>query len=98
MTLYEMTKVFAHFARLGKRISPLIIGKVENMSGETILGEVSMDQRFKDQLVELDNQFALGRIEFLSPLYKDEEGSDTDDIAEQEQEIENNVGEIAKAF
>ncbi len=89
VTLYEMTKVFAHFARLGKKISPLTIDKVEDMRGEIILGQVSMDQRFKDQLVELDNQFALERIEFLSPLY-----TGNDDILDQEFE---SIDKIAKA-
>ena len=93
VTLYEMTKVFAHFARLGRKISPLIIDKVENMRGETILGQMSMDQRFKGQLAEMDNQFALKRIEFLNPLYTDD-----DDLADQQQEQEmENTGEMAKA-
>ena len=92
VTLYEMTKVFAHIARLGKRLSPLIINKVENMKEENILGQISMDQRFKDQITKLDNQFALKRIEFLSPFYAD--SNDDDSIANQEQKED--VNEITK--
>lgn len=75
VTLYEMTKVFSHFARLGKKMSPLIIQKVENMTGETILGQISMDQRFKDKLAEVESQFAIKRMEFLSPFYTDHNDS-----------------------
>ena len=96
VTLYEMTKVFGHFARLGKRLSPLIVNKVENMVGETILGEMSMDQRFRDQLAELDNQFALKRIEFLNPLYSDN-NDNKNEVLDQKQEGEEDIGEITQA-
>ena len=97
VTLYEMTKVFSHFARLGKRLSPLIVNKVENMVGETILGEMSMDQRFRNQITELDNQFALKRIEHLNPLYSDNDNNKNEAIDQKQEEAGEEIGEITKA-
>ncbi|MGZ3746443.1 MAG: penicillin-binding protein 1A [Pseudobdellovibrionaceae bacterium] len=57
VTLYEMTKVFGQFGRLGKRLRPLIIHKVLDQEGQKILDEVSMDVRFNKEISELDKQF-----------------------------------------
>jgi penicillin-binding protein 1A len=57
VTLYEMTKVFGEFGRLGKRLRPLIIHKVENHDGQKILDEVSLDVRFNKEISELDKQY-----------------------------------------
>lgn len=70
VTLYEMTKVFSHFARLGRKLSPLLVQKVKDKSGEDILGSIVMDQRFTEQLAEIENQFEIQRMKFLNPLYE----------------------------
>lgn len=57
VTLYEMTKAFGQFGRLGKRLRPIIIHKVLNQEGQKILDEVSLDIRFNKELSELDKQF-----------------------------------------
>jgi penicillin-binding protein 1A len=57
VTLYELTKVFSHFARLGKRIHPIFIKKVENQKGEVIAENVSLDNRFQDQMKQLETEF-----------------------------------------
>jgi penicillin-binding protein 1A len=57
VTLYEMTKAFGQFARLGKRLRPVIIHKVLNQDGQKILDEVSLDVRFNKEISELDKQF-----------------------------------------
>lgn len=57
VTLYEMTKVFGEFGRLGKRLRPLIIHQVLNQEGQKILDEVSLDVRFNKEISELDKQF-----------------------------------------
>ncbi|WP_413289330.1 penicillin-binding protein 1A [Bdellovibrio sp. HCB337] len=57
VTLYEMTKAFGQFARLGKRLKPRIIHKVLNQEGQKILDEVSLDVRFDKELSEIDKQF-----------------------------------------
>lgn len=65
VTLYEMTKAFGQFARLGKRLRPLIIHKVLNQDGEQILDEVSLDVRFEKELSELDKQFEERRLALI---------------------------------
>jgi len=73
VTLYEMTKAFGQFGRLGKRLRPIIIHKVLNQEGQKVLDEVSLDIRFNKELSELDKQFedrrtALAeRVKALSP-------------------------------
>jgi penicillin-binding protein 1A len=57
VTLYEMTKAFGQFARLGKRLRPVIIRQVLNQEGQKILDEVSLDVRFNKEITELDKQF-----------------------------------------
>lgn len=57
VTLYEMTKAFATFGRNGKRIRPRLLTKVTTASGETLLEEVSLDQRFRDEIAQLDLEF-----------------------------------------
>lgn len=57
VTLYEMTKVFSQFARLGKRITPRLISKVETAKGEKIMDAVSLDKRFEKELSALDVYF-----------------------------------------
>ncbi len=60
VTLYEMTKVFSQFARLGKRLTPRFINRVENAKGEKIMEAVSLDKRFEKEINELDIYF--GRL------------------------------------
>src|SRR5262249_8954774 len=55
--LYEMTKVFAQFGRLGQRIRPMMIHKVEDRQGKTLLENVSLDHRFAKEIDELDKEF-----------------------------------------
>ncbi len=57
VTLYEMTKVFSHFARLGKRIKPILIKKVLDKDGEKLLESVSFEERFKKDIEELEKTF-----------------------------------------
>lgn len=66
VTLYEMTKVFAEFGRLGKRISPLLIHKVEDPSGKVLLQTISLDRRFEKEIQTLANEFEQRRKEYLA--------------------------------
>jgi penicillin-binding protein 1A len=65
VTLYEMTKVFSEFGRLGKRIRPVIIHKVVNSEGKKILDSVSLDERFTKETAEIEKQFEERRTHFL---------------------------------
>lgn len=51
VTLYEMTKVYSQFGRLGKKVRPLIIKHVENEKGERILEDYTLDQRFSEEIL-----------------------------------------------
>ncbi|MBX3019937.1 MAG: PBP1A family penicillin-binding protein [Bdellovibrionaceae bacterium] len=64
VTLYEMTKAFAQIAKLGKRVRPVIIHKVDDYAGQNLLGEVTLDERFKDQIEPIEKMFEERRKKF----------------------------------
>jgi len=68
LTLYEMTKVFAEFGRMGKRIRPVIIHRVEDSHGQKLLDQVSLDVRFNKELGALDQEFEDKRKTYLDML------------------------------
>ncbi|MBC7467328.1 MAG: penicillin-binding protein 1A, partial [Bdellovibrio sp.] len=57
LTLYEMTKVFSQFGRMGLRTRPKMIKKVIDRSGKTLVEDVSLDSRFLDETKKIDDQF-----------------------------------------
>lgn len=65
LTLYEMTKVFSQFGRLGKRIFPTIIHKVTDKDGKPLLDKITLDVRFNKEISELDKEFEERRTKFL---------------------------------
>ncbi|HEX4926318.1 MAG TPA: PBP1A family penicillin-binding protein, partial [Bdellovibrionales bacterium] len=71
VTLYEMTKVFSHFGRLGKRIRPLFILKVTDQQDKTLLENVSLDMRFEEELKKLDADFEEKRLAFKNQKPED---------------------------
>lgn len=65
VTLYEMTKVFSEFGRLGKRIRPMMIRKVEDRNGKVLLQNVSLDLRFEREMKPLEEEFEQRRKNWL---------------------------------
>ncbi|MFS4459066.1 penicillin-binding protein 1A [Bdellovibrio sp. HCB2-146] len=65
VTLYEMTKAFSEFGRLGRRISPLLIHKVQDANGKSLLQEVSLDKRFEKEVHTIDEDYEKRRKEYL---------------------------------
>lgn len=65
VTLYEMTKAFSTFGRLGKRIRPRIIHYVQDSEGKKILENVSLDLRFEKELAPFEEQFNERRKKFF---------------------------------
>lgn len=65
VTLYEMTKAFSQLGRLGKRIRPLIIKKVEDRNGTVLLQNVTLDLRFENEIKPIDEAFAARRTAWL---------------------------------
>lgn len=72
-TLYEITKVYSAFARLGKRIKPIIIHEIKDRSGEIIAQEVSFDLRFKEKIGELKDEFMKKREIYESNMLNQDE-------------------------
>ncbi len=57
VTLYEMTKAFSQFGRLGKRIRPMIVKKVIDRNGKILLENLSLDSRFLKELEPIEQKF-----------------------------------------
>lgn len=56
VTLYELTKVFATFGRLGVRIRPVIVHKVLDRDGKELVGKIELDERFKDSIDPIESE------------------------------------------
>jgi penicillin-binding protein 1A len=65
VTLYEMTKMFAQFAKLGKRVRPWVVHKVLDTQGGVLSEKVSLDERFEKQITELDQKFEERRKKYF---------------------------------
>lgn len=73
LTLYEMTKVFSEFGRMGLRTRPQIIKKVIDRRGKVLLEKLDLDSRFADETKKLDDDFEAKRKAYLAN--PSEEGS-----------------------
>ncbi|MEK6628508.1 MAG: PBP1A family penicillin-binding protein [Bdellovibrionota bacterium] len=65
LTLYEMTKVFSQFGRMGLRTRPNIIKKVIDRKVKVLLEKLDLDVRFNDEIKRLDEEFDTKRTAFL---------------------------------
>ncbi len=65
LTLYEMTKVFSQFGRLGLRTRPVVIKKVIDRKGAVLLEKLDLDARFVDETKRLDDAFDIKRKAYL---------------------------------
>ncbi|MBX2995448.1 MAG: PBP1A family penicillin-binding protein [Bdellovibrionaceae bacterium] len=70
VTLYEMTKVFGQFGKLGKRLRPVLIKKVEDRTGKKILDSVSLDLRFEKEIRPIEDEFETRRKDYLDAKAK----------------------------
>ena len=61
LTLYEMTKAFSHFGRLGKRIKPLVVKKVVDQSGKVLVENVTLDSRFDREINDVESSLEAKR-------------------------------------
>ncbi len=84
MTLYEMTKAFAVFSRLGKKIKPLLVRQVKDTNQKQISGPLSLDIRFSEQMEPWEKLMEERRQKFL--MEQTEKNSGKDETIE---EIEN---------
>ncbi len=96
VTLYEMTKAFSQFGRLGKRTSPIIIHRVEDAKGHKILDQVSLDSHFEDEMQPIQQQFEERRLAYLESFKVespegDKANPDTANAEKQKKKIEPNL-------
>jgi penicillin-binding protein 1A len=66
VTLYEMTKAFSQLGRLGLRTRPIIVKKVTDSSGKSLLENLSLDIRYRQELDEIDDYFSDKRKDYQS--------------------------------
>lgn len=57
LSLYEMTKVFSEFGRLGKKIRPIVIRKVLDRDGKVLLENVVLEERFAEKMKAIESEF-----------------------------------------
>jgi penicillin-binding protein 1A len=70
ITLYEMTKAFSTFGRLGKKMEPVIIHNVKDRTGKEILGPLSLDLRFQKEMEDLNKKFEDRKKTYLDSVSK----------------------------
>jgi penicillin-binding protein 1A len=65
ITLYEMTRTFAQFAKLGRRLKPMLIHRVTDHAGNEILKDITLDAFFEKELAPLEKEYEEKRVAFL---------------------------------
>jgi penicillin-binding protein 1A len=65
ITLYEMTRTFAQFAKLGRRLKPMLIHRVTDHEGTEILKNVTLDAFFEKDLAPIEKEYEEKRLAYL---------------------------------
>jgi len=65
ITLYEMTRTFGEFARLGQRLKPILVHKVTDRDGNVLLADLSIDAFFEKELTPIETEYEEKRVNFL---------------------------------
>jgi penicillin-binding protein 1A len=65
VTLYEMTKVFSEFGRLGKKVRPILVQKVEDSNGKELVSNILLDKKFQKEQEEIEKVFEERRLAYL---------------------------------
>ena len=92
VTLYEMTKVFSEFGRLGKKTNPVLIKKVEDSQGKSVLLQVGLDMRFQKEMAEFDKSFEDRRTAYLEA----QKNKGTEDAKKEASPVAQTAAQIAK--
>ncbi len=74
VTLYEMTKVFSHFARLGQRIRPILIRRVTDRNGQELMTKITLDVRYEKDTSEYEKLVEERRLYLTQPQKQIEMG------------------------
>ncbi len=70
VTLYEMTRAFAQVGRLGRRLKPLLIKKVESLDGEVLAENLGIDDHFKAEMEKLNESLTQLREAYSQEVAK----------------------------
>lgn len=68
LTLYEMTRVFSQFGRMGKRLRPLLVHKVTDRDGNVLLTDLGLDAFFEKELAPIEQEYEQKRLAALEEL------------------------------
>lgn len=68
VTLFEMTRAFSTFGRLGKRPHPVLVRKVTDSHGKELLVNVTLDERYDKETKEYNDKFEERRAAYLESL------------------------------
>lgn len=71
VTLYEMTKVFSEFGKLGKRVRPVLIKKVTDSKNALLSEKILLDKRFEKEMEPFEKQFEERRTAYFETLEKE---------------------------
>jgi penicillin-binding protein 1A len=96
VTLYELTKVFATFGRLGVRIKPVIVHKVLDRDGKELIGKIELDERFKDQIDPIETEIEEKRLAVLG-IGPDGKKLASDPKKDKEKDVKDKDPKIAEA-
>lgn len=77
VTLYEMTKAFSQFGRLGKRTRPVVIHKVLDHNGNPLTGPMSLDLRYEKETADIEKKFDEKRKAYLDLIQSNPEEART---------------------
>ena len=68
LTLYEMTKTFSQFGRMGKQTHPKMIKKVVDREGKVLVEAISLESRFLEETKMNDEMFEEKRKAYLEKV------------------------------
>jgi penicillin-binding protein 1A len=67
LTVFEMTKVFSQFGRLGVRTTPIMIRKVVDRTGKVLAENISLDRRFDKEMAQAQAQLDAKHDQLVNP-------------------------------
>lgn len=70
VTLYEMVRAFGNIGRLGHRLTPILVHKVVDAEGKTLVENLTVDQRFENEIKPFNEDFEQKRQEYLAAKEK----------------------------
>ncbi|MCB0411974.1 MAG: PBP1A family penicillin-binding protein [Bdellovibrionales bacterium] len=56
ITVYQMTRAFAELGKMGQKVDPIVIHKVEDQQGNLLAEDLSMDSRFEAEVSKVQEE------------------------------------------